>query len=180
MTPTIAIEVPTAMLKAALICASTEKVRYYLNGVYVDPKGFLVSLDGTRMFCGKIDLEGVPEFDGWIICRDTLKRALTNYKAATMTISPNCVGNTLCQPIGAPSGETAQFNPNYVADMGKIGDLLRGYGGGLSARIHHNGEAPTAITFPDSRNAFAVLTPIRTSYTGNGEGVWAERRSMLD
>jgi len=193
MTTTIAIEVPTAMLKAALICASTEKVRYYLNGVYVDPKGFLVSLDGTRMFCGKIDLEGVPEFDGWIICRDTLKRALTNYKAATMTISPNCVGNTLCQPIDAPfpewrsvvptepSGETAQFNPNYVADMGKIGDLLRGgRKGGLSAHIHHNGEAPTAITFPDIRNAFAVLMPIRTSYTGNGEGVWAERRSMLD
>lgn len=193
MTTTTAIEVPTAMLKAALICASTEKVRYYLNGVYVDPKGFLVSLDGARMFCGKIDLEGVPEFDGWIICRDTIKRALTGYKAATITISPNCVGSILCQPIDGIfpdwwrvvptelSGVTAQFNPAYIADLGKMGDLLRGKRkGSLAAHIHHNGEGPAAITFPEIDDCFAVLMPIRAHHTDNGAEAWNARRAMID
>jgi DNA polymerase-3 subunit beta len=190
---TISIEVPTAILKAALICASTEQARYYLNGVYVDPKGFLVSTDGHRAFVGKIDLTGVPAFDGWIICRDALKRALTGYKADTITIAPDRVGNSLCQPIDGTfpdwrrivpdelSGVTAQFNHTYVADMGKIGMLLRGQRKpSLDAHIHHNGEGPAAITFPEVDDCFAVLMPIRAHHSDNGAEAWAQRRSMID
>lgn len=190
MTTTTAIEVPTATLKAALLCASTEKVRYYLNGVYVDPKGFLVSTDGHRLFCGKIDLADVPAFDGWIICRDVLKRALTGYKAETITIAPDRVGSILCQPIdgifpdwrrAVPtelSGETAQFNPAYVADMGKIGEILFGRGKPvLSAHIHHNGESPAGVTFPTCDDAFAVLMPIRSGHTDPCDA-WAARSAM--
>jgi DNA polymerase-3 subunit beta len=189
---TISIEVPTATLKAALICASTEQVRYYLCGVYVDPKGFLVSTDGHRAFVGKIDLTGVPEFDGWIICRDALKRALTGYKADTITISPDRVGDITCQPIDGTypdwrrivpdelSGETAQFNPAYIADMGKIGDLLIGKRkNSLSAHIHHNGEAPAAITFPEVDDSFAVLMPIRAHHSDNGAEAWSARRALI-
>lgn len=189
----ISIEVPTAVLKAALICASTEQVRYYLNGVYVDPKGFLVSTDGHRAFVGKIDLTDVPAFDGWIICRDVLKRALTGYKADTITIAPDRVGNSLCQPIDGtypdwrrvvPSdltGVTAQFNPAYIADLGKMGDLLRGKRkGSLDAHIHHNGEGPAAITFPEIADAFAVLMPIRAHHSDNGSEAWAARRALID
>jgi DNA polymerase-3 subunit beta len=190
---TISIEVPTAVLKAALICASTEQARYHLNGVYVDPKGFLVSTDGHRAFVGKIDLTDVPAFDGWIICRDVLKRALTGYKADTITIAPDRVGNSLCQPIDGtypdwrrvvPSdltGVTAQFNPAYIADLGKMGDLLRGKRkGSLAAHIHHNGEAPAAITFPEVDDCFAVLMPIRAHHTDNGAEAWNARRALID
>ena len=190
---TISIEVPTAVLKAALICASTEQMRYYLCGVYVDPKGFLVSTDGHRAFVGKIDLTGVPAFDGWIICRDVLKRALTGYKAETITIAPDRVGNSLCQPIDGtypdwrrivPSdltGVTAQFNPAYIADLGKMGDLLRGKRkGSLAAHIHHNGEGPAAITFPEVDDCFAVLMPIRAHHTDNGAEAWNARRALID
>jgi DNA polymerase-3 subunit beta len=192
MTNPISIEVPTATLKAALICASTDQSRYYLNGVYVDPKGFLVATDGWRAFVGKIDLTGVPAFDGWIICRDVLKRALTGYKADTITISPNHVGHTFCQPIDGAypdwrravpdelSGETAQFNPAYIADMGKIGRLLSGKrDGGFGARIHHNGEGPAAITFPEIDDCFAVLMPFRLPLNDCGSEAWAQRRSMI-
>lgn len=190
---TISINVPTATLKAALLCASTEKVRYYLRGVYVDPKGFIVSTDGHRMFCGKIDLADVPAFDGWIICRDVLKRALTGYKAETITIAPDRVGNSLCQPIDGTypdwrrvvppelSGVTAQFNPAYIADLGKMGDLLRGKRkGSLAAHIHHNGEGPAAITFPEIDDCFAVLMPIRAHHTDNGAEAWNARRALID
>jgi DNA polymerase-3 subunit beta len=190
---TISIEVPTAVLKAALVCASTEQVRYYLCGVYVDPKGFLVSTDGHRAFVGKIDLTGIPAFDGWIICRDVLKRALTGYKAETITIAPDRVGNILCQPIDGTypdwrrivpsdlSGVTAQFNPAYIADLGKMGDLLRGKRkGSLAAHIHHNGEGPAAITFPEVDDCFAVLMPIRAHHTDNGAEAWSARRALID
>lgn len=190
-----AIDIPTAMLKSALICASTEQARYYLCGVYVDPKGFIVSTDGHRAFVGKIDLTDVPAFDGWIIPSDAVKRALTGYKADTITIAPDRVGAILCQPIDGfypdwrrilpnadgLTGETAQFNPAYIADMGKIGVTLRGKRkGSLDAHIHHNGEGPAAITFPEIDNAFAVLMPIRAHHTDNGSEAWAARRALID
>jgi len=188
----ISIEVPTATLKAALICASTDKVRYYLNGVYVDPKGFLVSTDGHRAFIGKIDVRNVPEFDGWIICRDVLKRALTGYKADTITIAPDHVGNIMCSPVDGTfpdwrrivpdelSGVTAQFNPAYIADMGKIGDVLRGKREkSLFAHIHHNGEAAAGVTFPGIGDCFAVLMPFRLPLNDCGSEAWAQRRSMI-
>lgn len=183
------ITIPTNLLKAALICASTEKVRYYLNGVYVDPKGFLVATDGHRLFCGKIDLTDVAAFDGWIIPRDAIKRALTGYKQATIEISPTRVGDITTQPIDGTypdwqriipselSGETAQFNPAYIGDMGKIGGLL--HKGALAAHIHHNGESPAGVTFPGVDNAFAVLMPIRTHHTDYGSTAWTDRIKLV-
>ena len=174
---TITITVSADLLRAALICASTEKVRYYLNGVYVDPTGYVVSTDGHRLFCGKIDVSDLPEFKGWIIPSDVIKRALTGYKNKTIDISPNRCGDMSCQPVdgsfpdwrrviptGDLSGEVAQFNPAYVADMGKIGKLLGGKSS-LEAHLHHNGQSPAGVTFPLYPSAFAVLMPIRSSHT---------------
>lgn len=186
MTNETTIIAPVAMLKAALLCASDEQVRYYLRGVYVDPKGFLVSTDGHRLFCGKIDLTDVPAFDGWIICRDALKRALTGYKADLIEISPSRIGDVACRPIDGsfpdwrrviPSeltGVAAQFQPHYVADMGKIGLLLTGKRKDtLPAQIHHNGDGPAGITFPHAPEAFAVLMPIRAAHT-NPDTAWQD------
>lgn len=184
--------IPTAMLKAALVCASTERARYYLNGVYVDPKGYLVSTDGHRAFVGKIDLGDAGPFDGWIIPRDAIKQALAGYKSDTIEITQTRVGVVSCPPIdgsypdwrwivpGDMSGEAAQFQPGYIADMGKMGEMLTGKrkNGGLTAHIHHNGEAPAAVTFPGCEDAFAILMPIRTAHTDVG-GAWAERRALV-
>lgn len=194
MTSIPTIEIPTAILKAALVCASTEnvRVRYYLNGVYVDPKGFLVSTDGHRLFCGKIDLADTPAFGGWIIPSDAIKRALTGYKADTITIAPDRVGAILCALVDGffpdwrrvvpdeLSGETAQFNPAYIADLGKIGIILRGKRkNSLDAHIHHNGEGPAGVTFPEIDDAFAVLMPIRAHHSDNGSTAWSTRRALI-
>ena len=197
------IEIQTDILRAAIICASTEQARYYLNGVYVDPAGYVVTTDGHRLFCCEIDLEGsnvAPgSFAGWIIPSDAIKRALQGYKALTILIAPDRVGDTMCKPVDGSfpawrrmvpaadtlSGVTAQFNPAYVADMGKIGALLspkarKGYsaGTGLTAHLHHNGEGPAGVTFPQSNeNAFAVLMPIRGGYHDTA-AAWAERTTL--
>ena len=180
------ITVNADMLRAALLCASDEQSRFYLRGVYVDPAGKLVATDGHRMFVGTIDLAASEHnpapgsFDGWIICRDVLKRALAGYKLPTITIAPDRVGDIACAPVDGSypdwrrvvpseiSGTAAQFNPAYMADMGKIGALLagkpkRGYsaGTGLTAHIHHNGESAAGVTFPGVDNAYAVIMPIR-------------------
>jgi len=187
-TTAFALPVPASMLRAALICASTEQARYYLNGVYVDPKGYLVSTDGHRAFIGKIDLSGARAFDGWIIPRDAIKRALTGYKADVIEISPTRCGDIACQPVDGfypdwrrvvpdeLSGVTAQFQPGYIADMGKIGLLLTGKrksGAGLTAHLHHNGEGPAGVTFPYCATAYAVLMPIRTQHT-DAERAWSD------
>jgi hypothetical protein len=187
---TNAITIQTALLKAALICASKEHARYYLNGVHVDPKGFLISTDGHRFFCGKIDLTDVPAFEGWTIPSDVIKRALAGYKNITIDISPDRCGDVACTPIDAGfpdwrrvipmdtlSGETAQFNPDYIADMGKIGKALGVTG--LTAHIHHDGQNPAGVTFPGIENAFAVLMPMRAHAT-DGDGIWPERRAIID
>jgi DNA polymerase-3 subunit beta len=176
MTQTI-ITVSADTLRAALICASTDKHRYYLNGVYVDPLGYLVATDGHRMFVAKIDISDAAPFTGWIIPSDVLKRALTGYKNKTVDISPTQCGDIACQPVdgtfpdwrrviptGDLSGDVAQFNPAYVADMGKIGKLLGGKSS-LEAHLHHNGQSPAGVTFPLYPSAFAVLMPIRSSHT---------------
>lgn len=188
--------IPTAILKAALVCVSTEQARYYLCGVYVDPKGFLVSTCGHRMFVGKIDLDpGQAPFDGWVIPADAIKRALTGYKADTIEITQTRVDVVSCKPVDGSfpdwrrvmpdadglSGVTAQFNPAYIADMGKIGVILRGKRrNSLDAHIHHNGEGPAGVTFPEIDHAFAVLMPIRAHHSDNGSEAWASRRALID
>ncbi len=179
------ITVNADMLRAALLCTSSEETRYYLKGVFVDPAGKLVSTDGHRMFVGAIDLAASEHnpapgsFAGWIICRDVLKRALAGHKLPDIEISPTRTGDIACKPIDGsfpdwrrvvPSeitGTVAQFNPAYVADMGKIGLLLQGKpkrGTGLTAHIHHNGESAAGVTFPSVDDAYAVLMPIRGAY----------------
>ena len=58
------IKVRYADLKAAMVCAATNDVRYYLNGVFFDEKGFIVATDGHRLFCGSAD---VPEGESKIV-----------------------------------------------------------------------------------------------------------------
>jgi DNA polymerase-3 subunit beta len=189
--------IPTAYLKAALICASTEQARYYLNGVYVDPKGFIVSTDGHRLFCAQIDLGDQAPFDGWIIPRDAIKQALNGYKGDVIEITQTRVGVVSCRPIDGtfpdwrrampekePTQVPAQFNPAYVADFGKIGDLLAGKkkASVLPCQIHHNGDQPTPITFGHTADCFGVLMPIRSSYAEaqGAADAWRERLAMIE
>lgn len=189
MTNTLTIQ--TALLKAALICASTDKHRHYITGVRVDPKGFLISTDGHRFFCAQIDLTDVQPFEGWTIPSDAIKRALAGYKSLTIQISRERCGDVACEPIDAAypnwcrvipkdelSGETAQFNPDYIADMGKIGKVL-GVTGSLTAHIHHDGNNPAGVTFPGVEHAFAVLMPMRAHAT-DGDSIWPWRRAIID
>lgn len=93
--------IPRAALREALAATefaiSTEETRYYLNGVFMQPTPAhertdslrFVSTDGHRMAVHDSALEGVPQFDGVIIRRDTVALLLPLLKAkgAPATVS---------------------------------------------------------------------------------------------
>ena len=192
--------IPADYLRAAMICASTEKTRYYLNGVYVDAAGFIVSTDGHRAFIGRFDpceagdgsqRPAPASFGGYIIPLATLKRVLTGNKARLIAVSGGEIDGLRYEPIDGTfpdwrrivppaeaSGEPAQFNPGYVADMGKIGALIGDGGKGkLGAHFHHNGAGnPVGVTFPGAPDAFGVLMPIRSDEDG---GSWRNARAIV-
>lgn len=194
--------IDTDILRAAHICACDDGHRYYISGVYIDPQGYVVSTDGHRLFCARFDLMAGPDgtrlkdqpigFGGFIIPRDILKRVLTGNKQRVIELTSDVIDGQRYMPIDGTfpdwrrvvpgdelSGVTAQFNPDYVADMGKIGKLLTGAGKGtLRATIHHNGDAPAGVTFGDYTDAFGVLMPIRANMSGK-DSDWKTARSIV-
>lgn len=174
---------PADILRAVLICASEAQIRRYLNGVYIDPALVAVATDGHRILAATIlpcDENGepvdVPKFDGWIIPRETLKKALAGHKARLILVSPNRIGDVSCTPVDGTfpdwrrvvpaevSGVAAHFNANYVADFGKIYRLLTGHKNPFPL-IHHNGEDPAGVTFGMAERVIGVLMPVRRDST---------------
>lgn len=93
------ITVNRAEYLSALTCAGVKDVRYYLNGIFFDPAGFIVGTDGHRLFCRKAATEGESviinvkakpptKFNHVVI--DTEKRSATfiDDKAQEVLISP--------------------------------------------------------------------------------------------
>lgn len=58
------------------------------------------------------------------------------------------------------NGIPAQYQPEYLGDWGKVAALLGKHGKGVTAVIHHNGDAAALVTFPRSP-AIGVVMPCR-------------------
>lgn len=179
-------DLPSDVLRAALICVSTSETRYYLNGVSLEPAhdgARLVSTDGHLLFAAAIKTEGAV-FDKMILPRDALVKALKGYKPAWLTLTKAgdvwTVGDVVFRPVdGAfpdwtrivprvlPSDPVPSlFNPQYVLDMDKIAAHLDGKGS--EARIYGNGEDPAIVSFGTRCDCFAVLMPKRYHGTERG------------
>lgn len=177
--------IPTDVLRAAMVCVSTEETRYYLRGVHVEPDAddvVLVSTDGHRLFCGRCPLPpagAVTPAEPFIIPTETIKKALTGYKGLgihlTRTGEVWTLGDVTFKPvdgtfpdwrrvlpslktIGEDLGKLAQFNPTYVGDMAKVCKALTGAG---SPVIHHMGSNPAMVTFPGREDLFCLVMPMR-------------------
>lgn len=186
--------VPTDVLRAALVCVSTEETRYYLRGVNVHPDAddiVLVSTDGHRLFCARCPLDNattpaapIAPAAPFIVPIDALKKALTGYKGSAIHLERAgnvwTLGDVTFKPvdgtfpdwqrvvptqktISADLGKIAQFNPAYVADMGKIAKAVAPTTRGEVALpiIHHMGSNPAFVTFPGRITLFVLLMPMR-------------------
>jgi hypothetical protein len=180
--------IPTDVLRAALVCVSTEQTRYYLRGVHVEPDAddvVLVSTDGHRLFCGRCPLPpagAITPAEPFIIPTDAVKKALTGYKGLGMHLTRTgdvwTLGDVTFQPVAGtfpswrqvmPSqktvsedlGKLAQFNPAYVADMGKVAKAIAGPREKLFPVINHMGSNPAVVSFPGRSDLFCLLMPMR-------------------
>jgi DNA polymerase III sliding clamp (beta) subunit (PCNA family) len=189
---TAPLNIPTEFLRAALVCASTEQASYYICGVYIDPKGYVVSTDGHRLFVARFDLGDCAGFEGFIIPRETVKRALMGYKPAQIAVTPAVLGDLAYTPIdgvypdwrrvlapGEPSGVAATFNASYVGDLADMAKALGFRKSGSSVSIAHNGDDPTGVTFGDRTDCLAIVMPISD---GGSAARWAAARAgvLLD
>ena len=178
-----------ATLKAALVCVSNEETRYYLRGVSIEPTGAtvaIVSTDGHRLFAARYeparDAATVLPVENFLIPGDAIKRALTGYKAELINLRREgetwFLGDITFQPIDGtfpdwscvfPSEDTlrkslgtvAQFNPAYMADMGKVAKALVPGKQTMTPQIHHCGNDPAFVTFPGRDDLFCLVMPMR-------------------
>ena len=174
-------------IKALLLIAPKSDIRYYLNGVCVDVRNgaaTLVATDGHRLLAVPVLADDVESaIDGqYIIARDVLD-AVKPCKAGkhslpltieivdariTITGATTATNSTMDErfpdwrrvtPTSA-NNEPAQYQPEYIASFGKIGELFGGKN--VKCVIHYNGMGAALVTFPTSE-ALGVIMPMRVN-----------------
>ena len=175
----------TDLLKAALICASSEESRYYLRGVHLATSGHMVTTDGHRMFVARLAERPTADV---IVPYDAVTAALKmvgarckeidvdGIKIASIMYTPvdgtfpdwrRVVPTGLEQPSSKADDAPGRvhFNLSYVGDFAKMGKLLDG------APMMHPTSAsnPALVTFGDREDCFAVLMPMRRGNGPQGE-----------
>jgi DNA polymerase-3 subunit beta len=170
-------------LKAALNCAATKDVRYYLNGIAlqcIDEQIYILASDGHMLFAGKPDAmwTGEVQRGPWTIIIDsaTVKAACkTGTKEVTLSALPNgkySLGATIFSPVDGrfpdrqkivPSktdGAIAQFDPRLLVNCAKaLGDWQQSKGP-VRPYVAHNGNSAAIVTTSD-KTAFCIVMPCR-------------------
>ena len=172
------------VIKAMLITAAKKDIRAYLQGLYFDKAGAIVSTDGHRLAVFKC----VTFSENVLIPRTLLDGLDFGRKAQPVTISIGedldsaneravtiSQGSTTIQGRSTGSrfpdwrrvipknctGEVGQFNPNYIADFGKVAQILKDSRMPV-IHIAHNGTSGALVTIHENDNYVAVLMPQRS------------------
>ena len=178
--------IATDLLKAALVCASSEESRYYLRGVHLSTSGHMVTTDGHRMFVARLtDRPAVDVIIPLDCVKAALKMAGARVKEIEIDLAANRVGQIQYTPVDGtfpdwrrvvPTGEETpstkpgandgaehvHFNHRYVGDFEKMADILCGKSTlGQSVLHPRSASHPALVTFGDRADCFAVLMPMR-------------------
>jgi DNA polymerase-3 subunit beta len=171
--------IATDLLKAALVCASSEETRYYLRGVHLATSGHLVTTDGHRMFVAR--LAERPAADVIVPYADVQAALkLAGARCKDLEVTPDRIGQIAYAPVDGtfpdwrrvvPTGEETpsnkpgandgvehvHFNHAFIGDLAKMGKLLGG-----SSMLHPvSASHPCLVTFGERADCFAVLMPVR-------------------
>ena len=189
-TETLTVDITPAQLKAALLFASDgDATRTYLAAIRIEhgPKQTrMYATDGHRLLCVKLDNGTSRERPlAYSVPRSVIESLVKGFgklpaitfqwcktddgKASIKAGAIEVTGETVLYPdvlrvIPATfSGETAQFNPRYIADACKAKELLTGArkssGQAILGIAHNGGSAALLGLGPD---AFGVLMPMLT------------------
>jgi len=172
--------IATDLLKAALICASSEETRYYLRGVFLSTSGHMVTTDGHRMFVARLNAR--PAADVIVPYADVQAALkLAGARCKDLEVTADRIHSIAYQPVDGtfpdwrrvvPTGEETpakdkpgandgaehvHFNHAYIGDLAKMGKLLGG-----SSMLHPvSASHPCLVTFGERADCFGVLMPMR-------------------
>jgi DNA polymerase-3 subunit beta len=185
------------IVKALLICAAKQDIRYYLKGVLVDARASdvtLVTTDGHRLLAYPVAVDAIEALapGQYIIPRealeavkpakagrvtlpitieiDTAKGLENKITGATSVVTPLIDGKFPDWRRVLPktvSGEPAQYQAEYLGDFGRIADLL----GTKYPHIHHNGSSAAIVG--NLGAALGVLMPMRSDAEFSALPAWA-------
>lgn len=181
MSNILSLSVPVGSIRAALLCAPRKPdIRYYLNGVCLEtgPKGARIAgTDGHRLFGHRFSDEEFPVsksiipselFSGIRWGKAEFFRIEIEGLEVRIEVAPDTrkFGHVIdgtfpdvSKVIPAKaSGKLAQFDPEYVADFGKVAKFLGNPGGRIF--IHHNGKDGALVRFEGGGEAFGILMPL--------------------
>jgi hypothetical protein len=146
-------------LKALLRFAALQDVRYYLVGIYFDPRGYAVATNGHALMAVHIEpFAG----EGWITPTATVKAALKTKKGLAQYryafgVSSSTIDGVPYVAIDGkfpdwnrvatqkPSGEIAFYDPRYQMDaLDALQDLCEGKRP-YSIHMIHNGSGPGVV-----------------------------------
>lgn len=164
-------------LRALLLLAGKNDVRYYLNGVYIERQKaytYLVASDGHRI--GAVRIDALPFKESIIIPRDALKSALLKKDEFVKLEKFGdrwAIGGVLFEPIDGKfpdwrkvlpktvSRQRGQFNGQYLYELVRVGRIVSlSHQNKYSYTIVHNGEGAAIATFDDPNFVVAIM-PMR-------------------
>ena len=175
-------------LKSVAYAVSKEETRYYLQGVHLEAgkDGFtMVATDGHKLLCAFQPYgEHMPQdhmasviIPASLIAKLKVKRNADAWAELTVNgldLSFEYRGETFGgKAIDATfpdwrrvvptvvTGETAQFNGDYLATLQKAGEVFSDNAKSIP-HVHHNGDGPSLVTFGGDK-FFGVLMPVRSN-----------------
>lgn len=171
----------TKHLKAALCCAATKDIRYYLNGLYVEVMATetrIVGCDGGTVAVLRL-LQDNPDCFTVIIPIDIVKLAISG-KSEVLSLS-HVDGKWVIGAIGFTAvegkfpdyrrvipnnhnGQAAQFSTDLIAQFAKIGKALGHKGNPI---IRHNGYDAAQVQFYGDNDFVGVIMPLNAFTSKN-------------
>ena len=170
--------IKTNELKALLICAAKNDIRYYLNGIHFESTSngiIAASTDGHRLLCINLpdqQAEGIKA----LIPRALIEAAVkTKAQVIDITIDgPSVTLSSMGQNVSGSIGEGVfpdfrrvipekvsgiqgnEFNNEYLVDFDKIGKLVNG---GKASVLQNSGSA--ALVKFDNDAVIGVIMPFK-------------------
>ena len=177
--------IQTNQLKALLLCAAKNDVRYYLNGVHFEstPNGIIAaSTDGHRLLCVNLPSEQA-EGVNCLVPRALIEAAVKiktavkpdnamiditiDGSSVTLSSAGQNVSGSLTEgvfpdfrrviPEKVSGIQGNEFNNEYLVDFDKIGKLVNGG----KASVLQNDVGFSALVHFDNPDVIGVLMPLR-------------------
>ena len=184
--------IPAAFMDCARLAVSPDETRYYLNGVFLDPAGYVVATNGHIMFAAVVEYLVVLK-EPIIIPRAALDLVVKGKGVDYYVSEPSVDGErwglarganeTWFTPVdgtfpdwtrvipSGPAEETpSKFDPTHYATMGKMAVLIAGKGkNSVNAfEVWQDATGPCAFMFDGRTDCLGVVMPVRK---GSGEYV---------